>query len=159
MSRLLGVGVQTRLLKFGSNANDPETVPAKLPVPPLGFVWLMVSVNVTPAGKLVIGQEATVHVALNDPKSTSEPDRNVPEPTGVNDRVKSPNVQTVVVHAAFPLNAPVVENVTVCAPAGSEPSARAAAPTTAALVIPRIPMIPPATCRCEALASTSSSSP
>jgi hypothetical protein len=60
---------------------------------------------------------------LKDPRSTSEPFKKLFDPTGVNVSVKPPNAQVVPVHA--PLNAPAVENVTVCAAIGSDPSATA----------------------------------
>jgi hypothetical protein len=37
--RLLGDGVQTRLLNDGLNAICPDTIPATLPDPALGLVW------------------------------------------------------------------------------------------------------------------------
>jgi hypothetical protein len=135
------------LLNDGLNAMVPEIVPANVPVPALGTVWLMVSVNVTPAGKLVSPQVERLQDALNVPRSTSEPDKNELEPTGTNVSVKLPNPQVVPVHP--PLKAPVVEKATVCAAAGTDPRANAAVPMSAARAIPRTPMIPPAACRCR----------
>jgi hypothetical protein len=125
-----------RLLNDGLNASDPDTVPANAPVPALGLVWLIVSVNVTPAGML--WSEPGVHVThcvVNEPRSTSEPFKKLLDPTGVNDRVNPPNAQLTPVHA--PLNAPVVENVTVCAAMGSDPSAMAAPAMDNALAMRR----------------------
>jgi hypothetical protein len=131
-----------RLLKDGLNATDPETVPTKFPVPPLGLVWLTVSVNSTPAGKAwrAPGVQDT-HWVTNEPKAMSEPDVKVADPTGANDIVKPSNVQVDGVHPP-PLKAPVVEKVTVCAVAGSEPNATAALPITIARAIRNIVMSP-----------------
>jgi hypothetical protein len=92
-----------------------------------------------------------LHDVVNDPRSTSEPERKLFDPTGVNDSVKLPKTQLVAVHPP-PLKAPVVEKATVCAAAGSDPRANAAVPMSVARAIPRTPMIPPAACRCRLLA-------
>jgi len=98
---------------------------------------------VTPDGKFCI--DALVHVThwvLNEPKSMSEPLKKLFDPTGVKDNVNPSNAQLAVVHPP-PLNDPVVEKLTICAAAGSDPSAINALPTTTVRAIPRMCMSPP----------------
>jgi hypothetical protein len=63
------------------------------------------------------------------------------DPTGTNDIVKPSNVQVDGVHPP-PVKAPVVEKVTVCAVAGSDPNATTALPTAIARAIRSIFMSP-----------------
>lgn len=65
------VGVQISELPDGLNDRPPVTLPTNIEVPVPGFVWLMVSVKVTPPGieALVSGAQPE-HAVVNDPRST-----------------------------------------------------------------------------------------